>query len=244
MSWLRVLAAAGLIAQATSTMAADMPNTYPREPIVERPRPPLLDTNSGWYLRGDIGYRWARLNGAQAAAGFTSPTSNSLDNGLFVGIGGGIKSDWLRTDVTIDYGAPMKYRGTIATPDDVTAKITAASVLFNGYIDLGTWYRATPYIGAGAGTAYLRTFDYASTAAPPFTGGLSQTQWNFAWAGMAGVAYAVSPNILVDVGYRYINFGDVKTASDSLGSMTFKNLAAHEARIGLRWSFDDLHVVR
>jgi opacity protein-like surface antigen len=245
MSWLRVFVGVGLMAQATSTMAADMPNTREQPwPAIERPRPQLLNLNSGWYLRGDLGYRWARISGADAAPGFTSPTTNSLNNGIFGGVGAGIKSDWLRTDVTIDYGAPMKYRGTIAAPDDITAKISAASVLFNGYLDLGTWYRATPYIGGGVGAAYMRTFDYVSAAAPPFTGGLSQTQWNFAWAGMAGVGYAVAPNLMVDVGYRYINFGNVHTASDSAGAMTFKNIAAQEVRLGLRWSFDDLLVAR
>jgi opacity protein-like surface antigen len=245
MSWLRALVAAGLIAQVTSAMAADMPNTLSQPlPTIERPRTKMLDANSGWYLRGDIGYRWAKLNGADAAPGFTSPVTNSLDNGIFGGVGAGIKSDWLRTDVTIDYGPASKYRGTIATPEDVTAKITAATVLFNGYLDLGTWFRATPYIGGGAGAAYMRTSDYVSTVAPPFTGALSHSQWNFAWAGMAGVAYPLSPNLMVDVGYRYINFGNVSSAGDTSGSMTFKNVAAHEARIGLRWSFDDLPVAR
>jgi opacity protein-like surface antigen len=59
---------------------------------------------------------------------------------------------------------------------------------------------------------------------------------------MAGVGYRLSPNTIVDVGYRYLNFGDVRTAADSFGAMTFKNLAAHEVRVGLRWSFDDLPV--
>ena len=35
---------------------------------------------------------------------------------------------------------------------------------------------------------------------------------------------------MVDVGYRYLNLGDVTTASDSFGAMTFKNVAAHEVR--------------
>jgi opacity protein-like surface antigen len=46
--------------------------------------------------------------------------------------------------------------------------------------------------------------------------------------------------MMVDVGYRYLNIGNVKTASDAFGDMTFKNVGAHEVRVGLRWSFDDL----
>ena len=159
-------------------------------------------------------------------------------NGFVGGVGVGIKSSWIRTDLTVDYTA-MKYSGAIAAPGDVTAKVDAITALFNGYLDLGTWYGITPYLGAGAGVANLRTHDYASTAAPPFTSGLSHSQWKFAYAVMAGAGYSIAPNITLDAGYRYVNFGDVTTASDSFGAMTLKNLAAHEVRVGVRWSFDD-----
>jgi opacity protein-like surface antigen len=122
----------------------------------------------------------------------------------------------------------------------VTAKVSAITSLFNGYLDLGTWYGLTPYIGAGGGVSYLRTFDYVSTQAPPFTAGLSNTQWKFAWALMSGAAVNLTQALAVDVNYRYLNLGDVHTASDAFGAMTLKNLAAHEVRVGVRWSFDDL----
>ena len=79
---------------------------------------------------------------------------------------------------------------------------------------------------------------------PPFSGDTSRAKWNFAWAAMAGVVYAMSPNTMIDLGYRYINFGDVATGSDSFGSMTLKQVAAHEVRVGLRWSFDDFATAR
>jgi opacity protein-like surface antigen len=249
MSWLKVSAAFGVLAaQVTTTMAADMPRTLspPGQPlpIVERSQPRVIDINSGWYLRGDLGYAWGRVDSAQSAPGFVSPSTSSLGNGMTGGIGAGIKSKWLRTDVTVDYTAPLKYQGMIAAPNDVTAKLSAWSVLFNGYLDLGTWYLLSPYIGAGAGAAYVRASDYESALAPPFSTGLSNSKWNFAWAAMAGLGYALSSNLIVDFGYRYINFGDARTAADASGSMTFKNLAAHEMRVGLRWSFDDLPSTR
>ncbi len=241
MSWLKVLAAAGaLAAQVTTTMAADMPGTYTREPL-PLPAQQTFEANLGWYLRGDVAYHWGAIDSAQSSVGI-NPGSSKLDNGLDGGVGFGFKRSWLRTDVTFDYFSPFKYKGTVATPDDVTAKMSAWSALVNGYLDLGSWYRLSPYIGAGAGVARVRTSDYQSSIAPPFTGDLSNNQWNFAWAGMAGVGFAISNNVLVDVGYRYVNFGDVQTATDAAGTMTFKNIAAHEVRVGFRWSFDDLPV--
>jgi opacity protein-like surface antigen len=236
-----IVALAGVVCvQAAGVMAADMPNTLPPayEPVVVPPR--AFDLSTGWYLRGDLGYAWGRIDGAQSASPFPSPTENKLGNNFVAGVGAGIKTQWARTDVTVDYMAPLKYQGTIVMPNDTTAKISAVSTLFNGYLDLGTWYRATPYIGAGAGAAYVTASDFSSPGAPPFTGDTTHRQWNFAWAVMAGVGYAIAPNLMVDVGYRYIDFGDVRTNADAFGAMTFKNVAAHEVRVGLRWSFDDL----
>jgi len=78
----------------------------------------------------------------------------------------------------------------------------------------------------------------------PFSGDTAKDQWNFAWAAMAGVGILLSRNLTVDVGYRYLNIGDLSTASDAFGAMKFKNIAAHEVRFGLRWSFDDLRYAR
>jgi len=237
----RLVIAGVLIIDAGAALAADMPGEMP--PPVLSPPPPLI-LNYGWYLRGDVGYAWGVTGGAQSAPGYADPTDNHLSSGFLGGAGAGIKSRWLRTDITFDYTSPLKYTGTVTTPDDTTAKVTALTALFNGYVDLGTWYNFTPFIGGGLGAAQIRVSDFASTGAPPFVPGLSQTQYNFAWALMAGIDYTVAPNIVVEAGYRYVNFGDVTTASDALGSMTLKNIAAHEVRVGFRWSFDDLSLVR
>jgi opacity protein-like surface antigen len=239
------LSAAAIVSAATLASAADMPrNPPPVEPYpLERPAPQFFG-NYGWYLRGDVAYRFGAISGASAAPGFIDPTDSKISSSMAGGIGGGIKTEWLRTDVTLEYGSPMKYDGMIATPSDVTAKISALTGLFNAYLDLGTWYGLTPYIGAGAGASYVRAYDYSSALAPPFAGDLSHSQWKFTYAGMAGVGYAISRNSMIDIGYRYINFGDVTTGSDAFGAMTFKNVAAHEIRVGLRWSFDDFPVAR
>lgn len=237
MSWARLCVALGLLVS-NAAFAADMPGTPP-PPGLAPLLPAATTVSPAWYLRGDLGGYWGTMGGAQSAPGFPSPTGNDLGAGFVGGVGAGLKSGWVRSDVTIDYTA-MKYSGTIASPGDVSAKVDAVTALFNGYLDLGTWYGLTPYIGAGAGVANLRAHDYASTAVPPFTGGLSNSQWKFAYAVMAGAGYSIAPNIVLDAGYRYVNFGDVTTASDAVGAMTLKNLAAHEVRVGVRWSFDDL----
>ncbi|MGH6725008.1 MAG: outer membrane protein [Pseudolabrys sp.] len=242
--WTSVVAGAALAVSGVLAVAADMPGGYPPPPEPAPPPPPwyepvTIDQGVSWYLRGDVGAHWGILTGAHSASPYPNPTDSSFKTGITGSLGVGLKSNWLRTDVTIDYAAPVQYEATIATPGDTTAKIQATTGLVNGYLDLGTWYHVTPYIGAGAGVSYVRAFDYVSTGAPPFSTDNSKYQWNFAFAGMAGIAYAVSHNLKMDLGYRYLNIGDVKTGSDAFGAMTFRNVAAHEVRIGLRWSFDE-----
>jgi opacity protein-like surface antigen len=234
---LHLLLIAGVFASADAR-AADMPGSWTPPVSVLLPST-SVSLMSGWYVRGDVAYGWNRMDSAVAAPGFASPTLNDLGKGVSGGAGIGYKSDWLRSDITVDYTA-MDYRGTIASPDDTTAKFGAITGLFNGYLDLGTWYCLTPYVGVGLGASRIKTSDFVSTQAPPFTAGLSNTQWKFAWALMAGTAINFTPSFAVDVGYRYLNLGDVSTASDAFGQMTFKNIAAHQVRVGAHWSFNDL----
>jgi opacity protein-like surface antigen len=224
--------------------AADFPGARPTPLIVENTRPIFESLDTGWYVRGDLGYRFGRIGSANSAPGFPDPVDNKLGNTIDGALGVGIKSGWFRSDITADFAGAQKYRGTIATPEDVTAKIRSDSVLFNLYLDLGSWYGLTPYLGAGAGESYVRTSDYNSAVAPPFTAGNGHSQWKATYAGMAGVAWQVAPRTMIDFGYRYLNFGSVMTDSDNFGAMTFRNVAAHEVRIGVRWSFDDIRRVQ
>ncbi len=228
--------ALGCVALAQGANAADMPSLPPTIPV--QPVAPVTWLSSGWYLRADIGYRMATGH-PESAVPFPNPTDNNFGRGLTTTMGVGIKTAWMRTDVTLDYISPAKYTGSVITPDDTSAKISGAAALFNGYFDLGTWYRLTPYVGGGVGTAYLSVNDYQSTGAPPFLVGGDNSRWNFAWAGMAGVGWSVAPNLILDFGYRYLNLGDIATASGPAGAMTFTNVGGHEVRVGLRWSFDD-----
>jgi len=244
-SWLltSAITAAAVVGFNGATFAADMPGNVALPlplPVPTQPAPKRAELFPGWYLRADIGAHWGILQRAEATPPFPSPTDNKLNQSITAGGGFGVKTDWVRTDVTIDYASQLKYRGTIVTPDDTTAKIQSTTALFNGYLDLGTWYRITPYIGGGVGAAYTRVSDYSSTGAPPFAADSDRNQWGFAWALMGGIAFPISHNMQIDLGYRYLNIGNVKTGSDAFGEMTFKNVAAHEVRVGLRWSFDDL----
>jgi opacity protein-like surface antigen len=121
-----------------------------------------------------------------------------------------------------------------------TADIEAWSGLVNGYIDLGTFYGITPYVGAGVGVSYLNTSNASTVGGAAYASG-SETTTNLAWALMAGASYAVNDQVSIDAGYRYFNLGDAKTTQidptgAQVGHINYKGIDAHEIRLGIRYN--------
>jgi opacity protein-like surface antigen len=212
-----------------------------RLPGSSLPPPPLLQSapllvdefGSGWYLRGDVGYRFKNeadtVTNVDTGSVISAP---ELDNSWLFGIGGGYKFDWFRTDVTLDY-SKTDFEGRRGS---FTTGIESITGLLNVYGDLGTWFGFSPYIGIGAGFARLEAKDFHLSGADI---GESHDTWNFAWAYMAGVSYKLFANSHIDVGYRHINMGDVSTGIDGAGNqLNFKKVAADEVRVGFRYVID------
>jgi opacity protein-like surface antigen len=226
-----VTAAVGALASVASARAADLPRQV--APVETRWVAPVPFT---WYLRADLGFRSNSVSDAVTSAGFPALTDNHVGGSLSGGGGAGFKWRQLRTDLTIDYSSEATYTGA-GPVAGATAKIQAITGLANVYYDFGTWWRATPYIGIGAGVARLTLSDYSSATNPPLTPVGNNPVNNFAWALMAGTNYQIFPNLGVDVGYRFLDQGDVRTAADAFGHLTLKNLRSHELRLGLRWNY-------
>ena len=203
---------------------------------------PLLvdEFSSGWYLRGDIGYRFN--NDVDSVITVDPPPGvrdHDLGKNWMFGAGVGYKLEWFRTDLTADYArkADFSADSTVRT-NDFTAEIHSVTGLVNVYGDLGTWAGFTPYIGAGIGFAYLHAdnFGIASDGRPRHAN--SPDSWNFAWAYMAGVSYQLMGNAHIDVGYRHVNMGDVTTGRALGNKLTFKDMSADEVRVGFRYTLD------
>jgi opacity protein-like surface antigen len=253
MSGLMLAMVSGLPARAAD-MAEPMPMAD--EPL----RPALTELGTGWYLRGDISYR-VNDNPTANYAGIVPFSGEKIDNNIAIGGGIGYKlTNWFRADLTADYGFDGKFSGSSACllncgdPSiSAHAKILPTTFLLNGYFDLGNWSGFTPYVGAGVGASYVRTESYGFYNANGLynTSGLGLAQpgygianaWklSFAYALMAGVSFQLSPNLLVDAGYRYLSIGEGRTSPDPVGNrVTFKDLKAQEVRLGLRYMIDGM----
>ncbi len=236
MSRQKVFAIAGFVALAPLGVAraADVPMTLP--PLVQKAPTFVEEYQSGWYLRGDLGYRMNDVGSVSSSIGI-NPTGDTINDRFTVGGGAGYKSGWFRADATIDYAPGASYA---ATTPDYRMKVETLTTLANLYLDLGTWSGITPYIGGGAGISWNRTGEYFSNALLlPGLDGVKKAHWDFAWAAMGGLSYNLSPNLLVDMSYRYINFGDAITPiASNNNQLTVKDLSAQEIRVGLRYNLN------
>lgn len=252
----------------TAATAADFPQQLP-PPVPHVVRAPV--DVYGFYLRGDVGIglqRFGAFQHHQTNAAFVWPASWRIDqkevkSAPFIAFGIGYAwNNWLRFDVTGEYrsNVPFKVLGSYTEFctaggrcfDLYDANVSSWVGLANAYLDLGTWWCVTPFIGAGVGVAYTTThsltdigfiangttgFGYAAT---------DYSKWNFAWALHAGFGYEVTSKVKMEFAYRYLNLGNVQTAiidCNSTGCVTtgprayytLNNFSSHDLKIGLRW---------
>lgn len=260
------VAAATLLA--TTAHAADM--MPPPPPMAYQP-PPMVTpccAASGWYLRGDVGVgiqTFGDFPHTQTNSAFVWPASWAIvqkdvqDTAIF---GGGIGyewNNWFRTDFTAEYRTKAMFKATGRFTEfcggalcfDVTeGNVASAVFMANAYVDLGTWWCITPYVGAGLGGAYSRITGVQDLGIIGSNGtvgfGLTQNDannWNFAWNAQAGLSYNVTNNFKVDLSARYLHLGSPETAIVNCQNTAscpgafynLNNFNSWDFRVGLRW---------
>src|SRR3954447_8605341 len=217
-----LIAAGAATLLSSAAFAADMPSIAPAPQYYA---PPPQDFG-GWYLRGDIGMTNTSsklhvnaYDTLPAGTGFQQ-LGHGFTGGTSYGLGVGYQfNSWFRADITGEYRSKVSFSGTdffMFNPggglaDTYTGGYKSWVGMVNGYVDLGTWWCITPFIGAGVGAATIKTTGFSDTGlangAPGsyFAEGASKT--NFAWAAHAGLAYKVNNAFTVELAYRYLDMG-------------------------------------
>lgn len=196
----------------------------------------------GAYLRGDIGWSFGRDIGGSVidGTGFEGDSGNTP----MVELGVGYQLPYnLRVDVTGSFRPNYEINsketfGGLAVNAD--ADVRSSGLMANVYYDIPTGTAFTPYVGGGIGVAFnkVKTINYTFGAGQIREDGDSKT--SLAWSLQGGVAYAVTSNMKIDLGYRYIDLGEFETSGNStVGAVpkTDGDLRAHEVKIGLRYQF-------
>ncbi|MGI9399878.1 MAG: outer membrane protein [Rhizobiaceae bacterium] len=247
------IAAGAMIVSVNSALAADFIEPVPEVAVVL----------GGWYLRGDIGMSNQQLHGGlHNSLMNTVDTVKFLDSGTFssapmarIGIGYEF-NNWFRMDGTVEYrgkadfsaldryeftddGDPLTWDGS----NEYDARKSEWLLMANAYMDLGTWYGITPYIGGGVGAAQVTISSFRDINTP--NAGVAyasdNSEWNFAWALHAGLGFDITERLTLDLGYSYTNLGDGKTGdviafngtNNINNPTTFEDLHSHDFRFGL-----------
>jgi opacity protein-like surface antigen len=243
--YLAVAATAAFLAT-PSANAADLPLARP-----------IIPEFSGWYLRGDIGMSNQNVDHLFNVLYNTTTVVNvskGFDSGWIFGLGAGYQfNNWARADITGEYRGKTNFRGLDiygggTGVDDYYGSKSEWLFLANFYVDLGTWWYLTPFVGAGIGFSRNTIHDFrdVNIATAGLAFGADASKWNFAWALHGGVAYNVTPNFLVELSYRYVNLGDAQSGdlvtyqgtNAIYNPMEFHGITSHDVRLGVRWMLD------
>jgi len=175
------LAAIVLLAMPGAVFADDL------DDILNAPElPPTvrIESDEGWYLRGDLSYDLSTDGGATAFRTFDGSTmtygsrdysASTIDTDWGAGIGLGYQiTDWFRAEAAFDYRpGSLDTASTTSSPcagglvdtgcgTAGSADFDSFGVMANAYADLGTFVGVTPYVGAGAGMTLVDYGTYVS----------------------------------------------------------------------------------
>ena len=224
--------------------------------------PPPPPSDRGIYFKGYIGQANPDVGNLWTDAFATNSSfqvhHKAIKSSPLYGIGVGWQArHWLRFDLTGEYRGDAAFYGhdTYQTfgpgANEYTANVESWLGLANAYIDMGNWCGFTPYIGAGIGFASISVNGLrddginsaGGPASPSMAFGGDKTTTNFAWAIHAGVSYDVTPQMAIDLSYRYTDLGSARSGAITTydGAQTIqsglhiKDITSNDLLFGVRY---------
>jgi len=187
------------------------------------------DSTPGWYVGAGAGGTLTPDAKAHTSAG---DTKIAFDPGWNLqGSGGYAWSYGLRVEGEIAYSHANV--GKVYGPSSTNGHLSNTDFFANALYDFHTGTMLTPYLGVGVGLA-LADADHIGVLANGRT--YSDSEPEFAYQGIAGLAMQLDDNWAVSADYRYIGTTDPKFAYVSNGSSRTEN-SSHNVVLGVRYSF-------
>lgn len=111
------------------------------------------------------------------------------------------------------------------------------SLMLNAYYDFKNKTKFTPYFGAGVGVTRIK--NELSDIYDDETIKVTDTSNTFTWSANVGVAYKVTDNIALDLGYRYVDAGEIEFNNmvNGYNLESTADLTSHDYSLGIRYNF-------
>lgn len=220
------------------------------------------------YIRADAGYSWTWDQSGSIVLDFPPPNTSLVDMSMDsvpegqLGFGY-FWEPYLRFDITgvltgnREITTSCSHKPSLCLPGTKGHFTLTSSELFaNVYYELASIWATSPtpfhpYIGFSLGSAHHNMDSIKSTGN---TGGFTfhsevpgHSEWQFAWRGIAGIAFTIANNLLLDLSYVYMDAGqatsgdriEVSGLSSSLPIRTplEVDVQTQELYLGLRHQF-------
>lgn len=187
-------------------------------------------SDQGFYLGGNLG---VNLPGNAEYEDATNTNTLDSDAGFAGAVSGGYQfsNNWR---VQGEFGARLNsvsdITGTGAAAPD--GNVNVYSVMADAIYGIPTGTKFTPYIGAGAGVAFVN----ANSVSTILGSNIDDTDTVFAYQGIAGIEYDVTPSLKAGLDYKYF-----RTANTSFTSAAAVDVDGeyedHTVTVGLRYIF-------
>ena len=131
--------------------------------------------------------------------------------------------------------------------DDLKNEVSVNTLMLNAYYDFRNDSAFTPWVSAGIGyarihqkTTGISTWDYGYGSSGRESLSRSGSADNFAWSLGAGVRYDVTPDIALDLSYRYLDAGDSSVSYKDEWGDKYKSevdVKSHDIMLGMTYNF-------
>lgn len=217
------------------------------------------NANSGQNDQGYVRFDYGKASIAKANDG-NRYEGAKFKNNHTISVGVGFKVDEamknnIRTDLTITQRNFKLHNNTVETQDNESVYavrsqgIRSTAAMLNFYYDIKLSEAFSPYLQIGAGIARNKAKTLSkivSDAGGPYLTSTypGKVSHDFAWQVGAGIVFKINDTVNLDLGYKHINLGKVKTKVGSeaslLGTVTTQpaagmRLKGHEVTAGLRF---------
>jgi opacity protein-like surface antigen len=112
---------------------------------------------------------------------------------------------YIRSDITVQY-AELRYRAT-----GLNQGIHTTAAFLNGYLDINFNKPIVPYLTAGVGIGNNRAGAFTDTSTTSVLARRGKSRTNFVWSAGAGTKYNFNKKYALDLEYRYVNLGKMRT---------------------------------